>query len=118
VGWISFILGIIGAFIPILPTTPFLILSAFLFSKSSPRFHAWLMNLPHVGDVIRDWQENRVIGMRAKILCGLMLILSLVIIWIKVRILVTIKVMITILLVGVGSFVLTRKSSICDRVKP
>jgi len=56
--WVNFGLGIVGAFLPIIPTTPFLILSAYLFSKSSPKFHAWILNLPIAGDGIRDWQKK------------------------------------------------------------
>jgi uncharacterized membrane protein YbaN (DUF454 family) len=110
IAWISFTLGIIGAFLPILPTTPFLILAAFLFSKSSPRFHAWLMNLPLAGDAVRDWQVNRVIKPRAKILCGSMILLSLFLIWNHPKILMIIKVCTTLLLTSVGIFVMTRKN--------
>jgi uncharacterized membrane protein YbaN (DUF454 family) len=111
--WLSFALGIIGAFLPILPTTPFLILSAFLFNKSSPRFHAWLLNLPLAGDGIRDWQDNRVIRPRAKILCGAMILLSLGILIINERIYLPIKILVALILVSVGSFVVTRKSKAC-----
>lgn len=109
VAWISFALGIIGAFLPILPTTPFLILSAYLFSKTSPRFHAWIMNLPLAGDGIRDWQQNRVIKTRAKVLALSMMILSLVVIWRSEKIHIIIQVFVTLILVSVGSFVATRK---------
>lgn len=109
--WLSFVVGIIGAFLPILPTTPFLILSAFLFSKSSPRFHAWIMSLPVAGDSIRDWQENRVINKRAKILCSVMIFLSLMIILLNQKIILPVKIIVPIILVSVWGFVITRKSS-------
>lgn len=110
-GWISFALGIIGAFLPIIPTTPFLILAAFLFSKSSPRFHQWLLNLPLAGAGIKDWQDNRVIRPRAKILCITMIAVSLGIIFWNQRIPYVVKILVTVILVSVGSFVVTRKST-------
>ena len=110
IAWISFALGIIGAFLPILPTTPFLILSAFLFSKSSPRFHAWIMSLPLAGDGIRDWQHNRVIKTKAKILAISMMVLSLVIIWTSAKIMLVVQLLVTLILVSVGLFVGTRKN--------
>lgn len=109
--WISFVVGIIGAFLPILPTTPFLILSAFLFSKSSPRFHKWIMELPIAGEGIRDWQNNRVIKPRAKILCTLMIFISLVIIVMNQKILLPVKIIVPIILISVWSFVITRRSA-------
>lgn len=112
IAWISFALGIIGAFIPILPTTPFLILAAFLFSKSSPRFHKWILELPIAGDGIRDWQYNRVIRTRAKVLCTLMIILSVSVLVINQNIPLMIKVPVIVLLISVWSFVITRKSTL------
>ena len=109
-GWVSFILGVIGAFLPVLPTTPFLILSAFLFSKSSPRFHAWLLNLPYAGVAIRDWDERKVINQRAKFLCTAMILFSATMIWIKAPIGIVFKIILTILLLSVNLFVLTRKT--------
>ncbi len=110
IAWISFVLGIIGAFIPILPTTPFLILSAFLFSKSSPRFHKWILSLPIAGDGIRDWQNNRVIRPRAKILCTTMIILSVTVLVLSEKIPLMAKIPVIILLISVWSFVITRKN--------
>jgi len=108
--WISFGLGFIGAFLPILPTTPFLILSAFLFSKSSPKFHAWILSLPFAGEAILDWRENRIIKTRAKILCASMICLSLFLIWRSQTIPLIIQILVSTILVSVGSFVVTRKS--------
>lgn len=56
-------LGIVGIFIPILPTTPFLLLAAALYAKSSRRFYHWLINAPHLGVYIRNYREGR--GMTA-----------------------------------------------------
>ena len=109
--WISFVLGVIGIFLPILPTTPFLILSAFLFSKCSPRFHAWVMSLPFAGPAIRDWQHNRVIRPRAKVLCASMILLSFLIIWINPKIFLALKIAVTLILGSVGAFVVTRKNA-------
>jgi uncharacterized protein len=108
--WISFVLGAIGAFVPILPTTPFMLLSAFLFSKSSPRFHRWILSLPFAGPAVRDWNENRVINPRAKALCFSMITLSLISIWIFVKVALAVKVLVTLILVSVLAFVLTRKN--------
>jgi uncharacterized protein len=112
IAWISFSLGVVGAFLPILPTTPFLILSAFLFSKSSPRFHQWILNLPIAGPAILDWRENRVIKTKAKILCASMILLSCFLIWSKASIHLAIKISVSLVLVSVGSFVVTRKSQV------
>lgn len=59
-------LGLIGMALPLLPTTPFVILAAFLFSRSSPRFEAWLVGHPAFGPAIRDWRVNRSISPRGK----------------------------------------------------
>ena len=66
-GFISLGLAIAGIFLPILPTTPLLLLAAFLFSKSSDRWHTWLLNHPKFGPYIRNFQENKIIPKRVKI---------------------------------------------------
>ena len=70
-------LGIVGIFLPLLPTTPFLILTAICFNKSSDKFHAWLLNHRVLGPPIVDWQKNRVIKIQYKIFATLMLLGSL-----------------------------------------
>lgn len=109
--WVCFGLGIVGAFLPILPTTPFLLLSAFLFSKSSPRFHKMVMNLPYAGDAMADWQVNRVIRPRAKFFCAVMVSFSVFMFWYVPHIHLILKIILSALLTSVGIFVLAQKSS-------
>lgn len=60
-------LGVIGIFVPLLPTTPFLLLAAALYVRSSPRLYAWLLANRYLGRYIRNFRENRAIPLRAKI---------------------------------------------------
>lgn len=65
-GGISVALGLAGLLLPLLPTTPFMILAAACFAKSSPRLHDWLVSHRVFGPAIRDWRESRAIAPRAK----------------------------------------------------
>lgn len=67
-GWTCVALGFIGVVLPVLPTTPFLILAAFAFGKSSPRLKQWLLDHPIFGGPIRDWAANGAIRPRIKAL--------------------------------------------------
>lgn len=66
-GGISLLLGIIGIPLPLLPTTPFLLLSAFCFSQSSERLHKWLTNHPTFGPPINHWHQHGAISRKAKL---------------------------------------------------
>lgn len=66
-GWLSLVLGIIGAFLPLLPTTPFLLLASACFLRSSPKAAEWMLNNRYFGEYVRDFQENRGIPMGVKI---------------------------------------------------
>ena len=66
-GCISCVLGIVGIFVPLLPTTPFLLLSAAFWVRSSPRLYGWLLEHPCFGEYVRNFRENRAIPLQAKI---------------------------------------------------
>ena len=68
VGCISFALGILGLFLPMLPTTPFLLLSAAAWVKASPRLYEWLINHRIFGEYIRNYREHRAIPLHVKII--------------------------------------------------
>lgn len=66
-GCLSLALGVAGIFVPLLPTTPFLLLAAALWVRSSPRLYAWLLSHRYLGTYIRNYRENRAIPLRVKI---------------------------------------------------
>ena len=66
-GLISLSLGIIGVFLPLVPTTPFLLLSAALFMKSSTRLYKWLMNHKYLGKYLQNYILHKTISTRTKI---------------------------------------------------
>ncbi|MGJ4787192.1 DUF454 domain-containing protein [Leptospira koniambonensis] len=68
IGTISLILGIIGIFTPVLPTTPFLLLTAACYARASQKFYNWLMNNKYFGSFIRDWRIHKAIPLKAKII--------------------------------------------------
>ncbi len=79
-GWLNVGLGLIGVVIPGMPTTVFLIVALWAFSKSSEKFRRWLWEHPRFGPSLRDWHQHRVIPVRAKIAAASMMAFSLVII--------------------------------------
>ena len=59
-------LGLVGAFLPLLPTTVFLLIAAWAFSRSSERWHRWLLEHPRFGPAVRAWEAHRAMPRRAK----------------------------------------------------
>lgn len=114
-GWTFFGLGLVGVFLPVLPTTPFMLLALFMFAKSSERFHYWLYHHRVFGDSLQLWDQYNVIPVKAKIMSVSMMSLSLLYIiffspipmWL---------IIVTALLMGYGAwFVLSKPSRIPDK---
>ncbi|GGE54839.1 hypothetical protein GCM10011533_04150 [Streptosporangium jomthongense] len=74
--YLSVGIAAVGVVLPLLPTTPFILLAAFFASKGSPAFASWLEGHPSFGPAIRDWRRNRVIPVKAKVLACSMMALS------------------------------------------
>ena len=74
-GWVMVALGVIGLIMPMMPGAVFLIVAAWCFARSSPRFEAWLLNHPTLGKPLRDWRAGGAIPRSAKIFAcaGMML---------------------------------------------
>lgn len=75
-GFLFLALGILGVFLPLLPTTPFLLLASFCFSKASRRFQDWLHDHPRYGPILKEWHQERVIRPKAKALAISMILVS------------------------------------------
>ena len=110
-GWVCVGLGAIGLVVPGLPTTIFLIIALWAFSKSSEKFHGWLYGHRRFGPPLRDWSEHGVVPVRGKILAVGFMIASWLIVtlwmsetWIAPAILGAV-------LLAVAAFILTRPST-------
>jgi len=77
IGSIAIVLAILGIFLPLLPTTPFLLLASACFARSSERAHRWLLNNPLFGAYLRDIEQNHGIPLKGKIVILIALWLSL-----------------------------------------
>ncbi|VFR34834.1 Similar to hypothetical protein DUF454 [plant metagenome] len=84
-GFLFIGLGLIGAVLPVMPTTIFLILAAWCMARSSPRMEAWLLSHPTFGPTLRDWQRNGAISRKGKALACTGMTAGYVIFWLSVR---------------------------------
>lgn len=90
-GWLLFGLGFVGAFVPVLPTTPLMLLALWCFSRSSDRFHDWLYTHKIFGPPLQQWNEHRVIPRAAKVIAvvfmtgslGYLFVFSVTAVWVK-----------------------------------
>ena len=74
-GFLFLAIAILGIFLPLLPTTPFVLLAAACFARSSEKWHQWLLNNQTFGPMIRNWEQNRCISRRVKLTAILSMIL-------------------------------------------
>lgn len=75
-GFVALLLGFVGIFLPILPTTPFILLAAAFFARGSERFHSWLLQHRITGPLLVDWYEHRSLRVSVKRWAYLLTILS------------------------------------------
>jgi len=106
------ILAIIGIFLPGLPTVPFLLLAAWFSARSSPRLHQWLHRHPIFGKLLTDWETNKSISRKSKIIAVLMLMLSYALMLVRVDN-TWILVGVALLFLAVAAFLISRREPDC-----
>jgi uncharacterized protein len=109
-GLISLALGLVGVVLPLLPTTPFLLVATYAFARSSPRLHHWLTSHPRFGVHIKNWQQYGAISRRAKQLAIVSMALSLVLSW-QLEVAIWVIAVQATALVGAAAFILTRPTA-------
>ena len=77
VGWLCLGLGFIGIFLPLLPTTPFVLLAAFCFSRGSTTLHRWLLEQKTFGPMIQDWNQHGIIRLHVKWTSAILIVLMI-----------------------------------------
>ncbi|MCJ8312315.1 MAG: YbaN family protein [Saccharospirillaceae bacterium] len=75
-GWMFVVIAMIGVVLPILPTTPFLIVALFCFARSSKRCHQMLLNNRFFGEGLRDWENNKIVKRKIKIRATCLIVLT------------------------------------------
>ncbi len=75
--------GIVGLFLPLLPTVPFVLLAAYCFSRGNKRWERWMLNHPRLGPIIVQWRQHRVVPLKAKLLATVMMAVSSIGAWIS-----------------------------------
>lgn len=117
-GWLNVALGVAGIVLPVVPSTVFLLIALWAFSKSSPRFHRWLYHHPLFGKTIRDWHAHRVIPAPAKAMAVGMMALSLTVVTLFVAESWMLPTILAAILTSLSVFILTRPSRVAVDVLP
>ena len=106
-------LGLIGIVLPILPTTPFLILACGCYGRSSGKFQQLLLNNRWSGPLLHNWQKNRSISLRTK--CLALLVMSAAITYSVILIpLLIVKIILVLTALGVSYYIITRPSPLAN----
>lgn len=117
VAWICVALATLGAVLPLLPTTPFLLVAAWAAPKGSPRLAVWLHSHPRFGPPLRAWQQQRAVSQRAKTVAGIMMAASWLTLWL-IGSATLVLVLTGTLFLTVGAFLLSRPIPKTEGEKP
>lgn len=109
-GWVFFSIGLLGVFLPLLPTTPFMLLAAWCFSKSSPQFYQWLIELPYIGQSVKDWHDHKVIRLKAKVMATVLITGALIYVGFFSVVANEIKLMMLLICLGVLLYIWLQKT--------
>ena len=110
-GWLCVGLGFVGVFVPGIPTTIFLIIALWAFTKSSEKLRHWLLNHKRFGPILHNWQEHKVVPRRAKILMVVLMSLAVILFYYSSQSLI-LTIGLIIILVSVAIYVISLPSKI------
>jgi len=111
-GHASMALGIVGIFVPLWPTTPFVLLAAVCYSRGSERFNSWLHQHPRFGPMLHSWREHRAISRRAKVAAVITVVASIT--YSVVRLDLPWNAVALLIGAAVLTFILTRKTAVAS----
>jgi len=114
-GLLMVVLGFIGALLPLMPTTIFLILAAACFARSSPRLETWLLTHRRFGPTLRAWREDGAIGPRAKMMACAGIALGYALFWSGARPGLLLGSVVALPMAACAAFILTRPSPTARR---
>lgn len=117
-GWLALAFALIGALLPLLPTTVFLIIAAACFGRASPRLQARLLAHPRFGPLLQDWQREGAIGARAKLMAGAGMALGLALFWWQARPGPLLATAVTLGMLASAGYVLSRPRPQAERGRP
>ena len=110
-GWLCVGLGFVGVFVPGIPTTIFLIIALWAFTKSSEKLRYWLLNHKRFGPILNNWQEHKVVPRRAKILMVVLMSLAVILFYYSLQSLI-LTIGLIIILVSVAIYVISLPSKV------
>jgi len=108
-GWLCVGLGFVGVFVPGIPTTIFLIIALWAFTKSSKKLRHWLLNHKRFGPILSNWQKHQVVPRRAKILMVVLMSVAVILFYYSLQSLI-LTIGLIIILVSVAIYVISLPS--------